>query len=124
MKIFISEIDRQNAQSIALKNIARHFNIADWEFKTNDELKSDLNNLINADAVRITQLLYNYFAAYDEWYNFYRSKKEVEVEQKIDYELSNEEKQELQGLIDGRETTLKQLQEEFDALQVHKNNRN
>ena len=88
MKIFISEIDRQNARSVALKNIARFFGIEDWEFKTNEELKADIDALDIPNALTIIQLLQNYFHAYDEWFNFYQDKKAIEQQQEEEYILN------------------------------------
>lgn len=124
MKIFISEIDRQNARSVAIKNIARHFNIPDWEFESNDNLKNQIDNIDNPDAIAIIRLLNNYFTAYDNWYNFYQEKKAKETQQEEEYELNIEEQQELQELITRREATLAELQTEFDRLQLQRFNRN
>lgn len=122
MKIFISEIDRQNARSVALKNIARFFGIEDWEFKTNEELKEDIDSLDIPNASTIRQLLQNYFHAYDEWFNFYQYKKAIEQQQEEEYILNAAEQLELQGLIENRERTLGELQSEFDRLQLQKFN--
>lgn len=122
MKIFISEIDRQNARSVALKNIARFFGIADWEIKPNDELKEEIDALDNTNAVKIIQLLQNYFNAYDEWFNFYQGKKVIEQQQEEEYILNPAEQIELQGLIENRERTLDELQREFDRLQLQRYN--
>lgn len=122
MKIFISEIDRQNARSVALKNIARFFGIEDWEFKTNEELKEDIDALDIPNALTIRQLLQNYFRAYDEWFNFYQDKKAIEQQQEEEYILNTAEQLELQGLIENRERTLGELQSEFDRLQLQKFN--
>lgn len=122
MKIFISEIDRQNARSVALKNIARFFGVEDWEFKTNEELKEDIDALDIPNALTIRQLLQNYFHAYDEWFNFYQDKKAIEQQQEEEYILNAAEQFELQGLIENRERTLGELQSEFDRLQLQKFN--
>ena len=122
MKIFISEIDRQNARSVALKNIARFFGIEDWEFKTNEELKADIDALDIPNALTIIQLLQNYFHAYDEWFNFYQDKKAIEQQQEEEYILNAAEQLELQGLIENRERTLGELQSEFDRFQLQKFN--
>lgn len=122
MKIFISEIDRQNARSVALKNIARFFGIEDWEFKTNEELKDDIDALDIPNALTIRQLLQNYFHAYDEWFNFYQDKKAIEQHQEEEYILNAAEQLELNGLIESRERTLGELQSEFDRLQLQKFN--
>lgn len=123
MKIFISEIDRQNARGVALKNIARFFGITDWEFKSNDELKQEIEAIDNPDANTIIQLLKNYFIAYDEWFNFYQNKKAIELEQEDEYVLNSSEQLELQDLINNRERALTELQNEFDNLQLQKFNR-
>ena len=124
MKIFISEIDRENARNVALKNIARYFNIRDWEYKSNDELKQELDNLHTAEANSIIQLLNDYFTAYDHWFNFYQKRKAIEVNRETDYELSDVEQRKLQELINERENTLDRLQREFDGLQLRRFNRN
>ena len=124
MKIFISEIDRENARNVALKNIARYFNIRDWEFKSNDELKNEIDNLHNTEAYSIIQLLNDYFTAYDQWFNFYKKRKAIEVNPETEYELSDIEQRTLQELINERENTLDRLQREFDGLQLRRFNRN
>lgn len=123
MKIFISEIDRQNARSVALKNIARFFGIEDWEFKANEELIEDIDALEIPNVQTIRQLLQNYFQAYDEWFNFYQNKKAIEQQQEEEYVLNEAEQLELRGLIVNRERTLGELQSEFDRLQLQKFNR-
>lgn len=123
MKIFISEIDKRNARSVALKNIARFFGIEDWEFKTNEELIEDIDALEIPNVQTIRQLLQNYFQAYDEWFNFYQDKKAIEQQQEEEYVLNAAEQLELQGLIVNRERTLGELQSEFDRLQLQKINR-
>ena len=122
MKIFISEIDRQNARSVALKNIARYFSIPDWEIKSNELLQQEVEKLVKPEAKSIVLLLKEYFTAYDEWFNFYQKIKAIETEQDIDYELNNTEQLELQKLIDNRESTLGKLQSEFDKIQLRKFN--
>ena len=124
MKIFISEIDRQNARAVALKNLARFFGIPDWEYKSNEDLKEDIQNLNGQDERGIVRLLNDYFSAYDEWFNFYQRRKAIERQREAEYELSNSEQDELQGLIDRREATLAALQNEFDRLQLQRFNRN
>lgn len=123
MKIFISEIDRQNARSVALKNIARFFGVTDWEFKSNDKLKRDIENIGNPNAQTIKDFLQDYFTAYDDWFNFYQDKKAIELKQGTEYELSTSEQLELQTLISNRERTLSELQKEFDRLQLQRFNR-
>ncbi len=122
MKIFISEIDRQNSRSVALKNIARFFGIENWEFKTNEELNKDIVTSDIPNALTIRQLLQNYFRAYDEWFKFYQNKKAIEQQQEEEYILNAEEQLELQVLIENRERTLGELQSEFDRLQLQKIN--
>ncbi len=118
MNIFISENDRQNARSVALKNIARFFNINNWEYKSNDELKIDLESLRNDNAIEIVKLLNEYFFAYDEWFKFYQTRKSEEVNENNDNELTHAEKEQLRQLIERRESTLTNLQNEFDRLQL------
>lgn len=120
MKIYISEIDRQIAKSVALKNIARFFGISDWEFKSNDELQQELENIKSPNAKAIVRLLQKYFSAYNEWFNFYQEKKAIELEQGTEYELNSSEQSELQKLIDNRERALSELQNEFDRLQLQR----
>ncbi|HVA99602.1 MAG TPA: hypothetical protein VNG53_11965 [Bacteroidia bacterium] len=52
MKIFISEADRQSARRIAIKNIARFYNLSDWESKPNDELLKEIYALSEKSAVQ------------------------------------------------------------------------
>lgn len=122
MKIFISEIDRQNARSVALKNIARFFNVENWEYKTNEDLKEDIYALNIPNALTIIQLLQGYFQAYDEWFYFYQDKKVIEQQQDEEYILNPTEQSELQRLIENREKTLSELQREFNKLQLQKFN--
>ena len=116
MKIFISEVDRQNAKNVALKNLSRYFDIPDWEYKSNDDLKHELDNLHSAEASRIIPLLNDYFTAYDLWFNFYQKRKAIQANREEDYELNDLEQRELQELINERENTLNRLQREFDGL--------
>jgi hypothetical protein len=121
MKIFISEIDRLNTRSVALKNIARFFNIPKWRFKSNDDLEREIHDLsiTNPEADKIRKLLKNYFTAYDKWFDFYQDKREFEIENDIEeYELNDAEQSELQELINERERTLFELKSEFDKLQL------
>jgi hypothetical protein len=120
MKIFISEIDRLNAKNVALKNISRYFDIPDWEFKTNEDLKQALDNLHTSDADNINKLLNDYFEAYDKWFDFYQRIRVLKSDS--EYELNTLELQELQDLINKREQTLTTLQNEFDNLQLQKFN--
>lgn len=123
MKIFVSEIDRQNARAVALRNIARYFGIEGWEYKLNDRLKEEIENLENNEANRLSRFLLDYFRAYDDWFDFYQKKKAIEVDTGLEYELNDAEKEELAVLIDRRENTLEELQREFDRLQLQKFNR-
>ncbi len=77
MKIFISENDRQNAKSVALKNLARFFNIREWEYKQNAELYEELSYLSTNYATTIMELLNAYFIAYDHWFKFYDEKRQI-----------------------------------------------
>lgn len=124
MKIFISDIDRQNARSIALKNISRFFGISDWELKSNTKLKSELDKINDPEVKTIIRLLDKYFAAYDNWYKFYQNKKAIEAKENRDYELNQKDQIELQELIKSREKTLSKLQNEFDRLQLKRFHQN
>ena len=123
MKIFISESDRQSAHGIALKNIARFFNIMDWETKTNDELLKDVSSLKDKSAITIVKLLKEYFTAYNEWFSFYQERQKIEEKKGEEYNLTSQESSELFKLIKKRESTLNALQQEFDELQLSKFNR-
>jgi hypothetical protein len=122
MKIFISEADRESARRIALKNIARYFNISDWESKTNDKLLEDISTLENKSAIIIVKLLNEYFKAYDEWFAFYQQRKKVEKDTEKEYILNSDEQKELGELIYKRQSALDSLQEKFDELQLSKFN--
>lgn len=122
MKIFISEADRQSAKRIALKNLAKHFSIPDWESKTNDELYNDLDNLKDNSATTIFKLLKEYFIAYDEWFMFYQERKKKEIESEEEYILNSEDKEKLGELIMKRQTTLDSLEEKFTELQLSRFN--
>ena len=123
MKIFISEIDRQTARRVALRNIARFFGIPDWENKDNNELLSELSGLKIQPAIIITNLLNVYFKAYDDWFSFYQKRKKIEDEKNEEYELNEKEHLELAELIKNREETLNALQEKFDMIQLQKLNK-
>ncbi len=123
MKIFISEADRQSARRIALKNIARFFNIPDWESKTNEDLQKDIFSLKDEPAIDIIKLLNEYFKAYDDWFSFYQIRKKTEQNTKKEYNLNEKEQLELVDLIKKREGTLNVLQEKFDELQLSNFNR-
>jgi small-conductance mechanosensitive channel len=123
MKIFISDIDRQNTHSVALKNIARYFRIPDWEFKSNNDLKQEIENINNEQAKSINELLDQYFDAYEDWFDFYQEKKAIEVERRAEYELNQDEQSELDKLINRREKTLAKLQTEFDNFQSEEYNK-
>ncbi len=123
MKIFISETDRQNARSVALRNLARFFDIVNWDNKQNDELFNELSSLTTKASINIMKLLNAYFEAYDEWFEFYNEKKIIEQQSGNEYHLNVNEKEILGKLIKKREDSLNELQEYFDELQVHKFNR-
>jgi|GEM_PF-3947832 hypothetical protein len=123
MKIFISEADRQSARRIALKNIARFFDISDWESKTNEDLQRDIYSLTDISALEIIKLLKEYFKAYDEWFLFYQERKKNEEKQGEEYYLTSKEKLELGKLINKREKSLNALQLKFNELQLLKFNR-
>jgi hypothetical protein len=117
MKIYISDADKQSARGIALKNIARLFNLSDWEFKPNDELLKEISELKDESAIEIYRLLMKYFSAYDEWFAFYQQKMKIEKNIGKEYNLNNTEKIELGKLINNREGELDALQKKFDELQ-------
>ncbi|MGL4955868.1 MAG: hypothetical protein ACRC9X_01660 [Bacteroidales bacterium] len=120
MRIFISEADRESAKRIALKNIARFFNLNNWESKSNDELLDDISKREDKAAIEIFRVLKEYFNAYDEWFAFYQHY--ANFEQGEEYSLGGEEQEELEQLIQTRENTLKQLQKKFDELQLQRLN--
>lgn len=120
MNIVISEVDRQNAKNIALKNIARFFDIQDWEIKSNSQLEDDIYSLPQESAVEISKLLKAYFQAYDDWFTFYQTKK-TDREKDIHIITANE-KEELTNLILNRNKTLNELQDFFEDLQIRKFN--
>jgi hypothetical protein len=117
MKIFITETDRQNARSVALRNLARFFGVDNWEIKNNKELLDDLSTLRERTATGIMKLLREYFDAYDNWFKFYEEKKKVEEKTGIEYDLTDTERKKLNGLIQKRENSLNALQQKFDELQ-------
>jgi len=125
MRIFISEADRQNARRIALINIARFFNISDWDTKSSDELFNDISALNNNDesATNIIRLLNDYFTAYDKWFHFYEKHKIEEDKTGSEHAFSEQEQQELSELIQNRQNTLDALQQNFDDLQIRRFNR-
>jgi Ca2+-binding EF-hand superfamily protein len=116
MKILISEIDRLNAKSVALKNIAEFFNIPNWRLKSNDELEREIRDR-DADG-KIIKPLENYFTAYDEWFKFYQERRAIEIEKGTEYELNDAEQSKLLKLIDKRNGTLSELQSEVGKLQL------
>jgi hypothetical protein len=122
MNIFISEADRQSARRIAIKNIARFYNLSDWEVKPNDELLDEIYGLEENSAVVISELLKNYFSAYDEWFDFYQQRKKIETENGTEYIINSNEKKELGELINNRQNALDALQKKFDELQLSKFN--
>jgi hypothetical protein len=123
MKIFITETDRQNARSVALRNLARFFDIENWELKKPDELLKELSSLNTEPALSLIKLLNTYFDAYNEWYEFYDQKKKVEQQTGEEYNLNTREILQLEKLIRNREDSLNALQQKFDELQVQKFNR-
>jgi hypothetical protein len=123
MKVFISETDRQNARSVALRNLARFFGIENWEIKSNDELQKELSLLNTPPALGVIKLLNAYFKAYDEWFDFYDEKRKVEQQTGEEYDLTANDKLILGKLIKKREDSLNALQQRFDELQLQKFNR-
>ncbi len=120
MKIFISEADRQSARRIAIKNIARFYNLTDWESMPNDELLNEIYALNEKSAVEISALLKNYFKAYDNWFAFYQERRKIETKSGTEYNLNSNEQIELGVLINQRQTALDALQLKFDELQLSK----
>jgi sulfur relay (sulfurtransferase) DsrC/TusE family protein len=106
MKIFISEADRQSAKRIALKNIARLYNLQDWDSKSNDELFNEISLLTEESAITINKLLKEYFKAYDEWFAFYQQRKKIQKESGTEYNLSNKDQKELSELINRRKNLM------------------
>lgn len=119
IKVFISEDDRQYAFRIALLNLVRFFNIPYNENDNNNMLYEKINSSDNIIIKKsnIKKLLEDYFCAYDQWFNFYARKKEIEFKTNQPLILSNDEKIELDSLINNRESSLNALQIEFDKLQ-------
>ena len=119
MKIFISEEHRQNARSVALRNIAKFFEIPDWDLKNNDQLYNDISSLTTIkNAVIIFNLLKDYFKAYDDWFDFYQVLKKQEQKANKEIFLNDKQKIQLSGLVEKREVALNTLQEKFDELQL------
>lgn len=123
MKVFISELDRQNARRIALMNLANFFNIQNWETKSIEVLSKDLENLTSPQAKEMVGLLKEYFKSYDEWFMFYQKIKKREQKENREIELSDNERLELLDLSTKREGSLKTLQERFDELQLDRFNK-
>ncbi len=115
MKIFISETDRQDAHRIALKNIAGFYAIPNWNTENNAILYQRLKELTPPPP--ILKPLTEYLNAYDDWFKFYKDKKDIEITTGKEYELNEEERIELTGLIQQRENKRKELQNMFDKLQ-------
>jgi hypothetical protein len=117
INVKISEEDRQNAFRIALINIARFFNISNWEYDDNITLYNKVTQINKP----IVQLLQDYFIAYNEWFKFYDGiKKHVIASQDQRYSIDEYQRKELEDLIKKRETTLNALQKEFDRLQFER----
>ena len=114
--VFISEIDRQNAFRVALINVARFYNVPNWEYDDNKTLYDKLMVL----NYPIIQLLRNYLLAYNKWFDFYSKLKQVETKEGKRHDLNAEEKIVLGSLIENREHTLNVLQTKFDELQFEK----
>jgi hypothetical protein len=114
VKIFISESDRQNAFRLALNNIARFYNIPNWE---TEQFQSIYDSLKDKP---IFNELKEYFKAYNNWFAFYERIKKIEQETGKEHYLTNEERHELSGLIQKRKDTLDTLQNKFDELQFEK----
>jgi hypothetical protein len=122
IKIIISEIDKENAHTIAVKNIARFFNISDWKSKTNDQLLASLSSLKNKDAIIMLKLLINYLNAYDDWFSFYQNRKSLSKTKSLIY-LTSAEDIVLKNLTEQKVSTLNNLQQAFDELQIKAFNR-
>lgn len=129
MKIFISESDRTLAKRTALEVIAKFFSIPEPVViaKNEEELLECISSIENKDAKKINKLLKEYFTAYDNWFNFYNELKIKESEHFnqnfIEYNLTENEKGNLADLIKKREMSLNRLQENFDELQLKRNNK-
>ncbi|HVA98101.1 MAG TPA: hypothetical protein VNG53_04335, partial [Bacteroidia bacterium] len=107
---------------IALINLARFFNIPNWEYDDNKTLYDKIISLKGSDAILIVELLKKYFTAYNEWFDFYVKIKDIETQTGQAYSLTNKEKDELSELIKNREGSLNILQTKFDELQLGKFN--
>lgn len=114
--VFISENDRQNAFRVALINLARFFNIPNWEYENNQVLYNKLKRVNNP----VVKLLQEYFIAYDKWFKFYAKIKKIEAETNQRHDLTDAEGMELAELINNRERSLNTLQIKFDELQFEK----
>lgn len=123
MKIFISEEDRQNAKRIALKNIAPFLSISDVDVKSNDTLLKEISSLQSDLAKKILPYLMDYFQAYDNWFQFYKEKKEIEKKDNKDYVLTPSDNKVLPELIFKRQVALEALQKQFDEIQIMVSNR-
>ena len=104
-----------------MKNIAKFFEIPEWEFQTNDKLYEILKSRKDTDSKFIFKLLSEYFSAYDEWFSFYQKRQKIEKTNGIVYITKGDELK-LDKLIKERENTLNRLQSKFDELQVKKFN--
>ena len=112
MRIFISENDRHNAFRAAILNIARFHEIADCDYKTNQELHAEI---VAVNSPLLTALN-AYLGAYNKWFDFYQPKKRIEEENDIDYNLNDKEKKELGILMTARQNNLDNLQRQFDEI--------
>lgn len=115
-QIFISESDRQNAQRVALLNIAKFHNLPNADFEDNDRLIKFIKDVSSP----LIPFLQRYFVAYNHWFEFYQKIRQIEISQNRAHDLTDQEKGELGRLIEEREKYLNELQKKFDQLQFEK----
>jgi len=116
MKIFISDLDKYNAFRVPLVTIAKFYKIPDWEYDLNDTLFLKLRSINPPSS--IIKPLEEYFKAYENWFSFYKKRKEIEEKTDQEYILNEDEKKEISELIKKRQIKLAELQRKFDELQV------
>jgi hypothetical protein len=110
MNIHITEQDRQNTFRVALKNIAEFYNV--YKPETNQEIYDRLKTM---DVTGFIQLK-EYLQAYNNYFNFYKNINEKSKE----YELTSEERTQLNALIKNRFDASDAFQKYMDDLKFEK----
>ena len=116
--IVITEHDRHDAFRVPLLNIAKFHEIPQYEFLTNEELYYEIQ-VIRSPLV---PALKKYLEDYNNWFEFYYSKKAIEKESKVPYEFSNQETIERARLRTIRIDSLSKLQSQYDNLKSNVDN--